>query len=82
MGLAAEDLLEQALALPSADRVRLASDLLASLDGAPVDEDEVERSWSRETDRRMELLGSGEALTVSRDEVRDGLAALRARRSG
>lgn len=81
MSPAADVLLEQALALTPADRAKLASGILASLDDEPVDEAEVERLWSQETERRMALLASGEARTSSRDDVREGLAALRAERS-
>jgi Putative addiction module component len=62
---AAEALLEQALTLPAADRVLLASGLLASLDSETLDEVEVERLWSAETDRRASQLESGEAELVT-----------------
>jgi hypothetical protein len=83
MSLAPEELLEQALSLSPADRAKLASGLLASLDDDQADgnEVEVERQWSEETERRMALLASGEARTFTRDEVSEGLAALRAERS-
>lgn len=81
MSVASEALLEQALALSAADRAHLASGLLASLDEEQADEDEVERLWSDETERRMAQLASGETRTVDWDGVREGLAALRAERS-
>ena len=81
MSLAPEVLLEQALSLSPADRAKLASGLLASLDEDQVDEDEVEQLWSEETVRRMAQLASGDARTFTRDEVLEGLAALRAERS-
>jgi len=81
MSFAPEVLLEQALSLSPADRAKLASGLLASLDENQADEDEVERLWSTETKRRMAQLASGEARAFTRDEVREGLAALRAERS-
>ena len=62
---AAETLLEQALTLPVADRALLASGLLASLDSESLDEAEVERLWSAETERRATLLASGEAELVT-----------------
>jgi putative addiction module component len=62
---AAETLLEQALTLPVEDRALLASGLLASLDSEALDEDEVERLWSAETERRAMQLESGEAELVT-----------------
>lgn len=58
MTSAAETLLEQALTLPVGDRALLASDLLASLDSEALDEAEVERLWSAETERRATQLWS------------------------
>ena len=58
---AAETLLEQALTLPVEDRALLASGLLASLDSDSVEDADVDRLWSTETERRATLLGSGEA---------------------
>lgn len=81
MALAPEELLEQALSLPPADRAKVASSLLASLDDDQADEAEVERQWSAETERRMAQLASGEAQLFTREEVHEGLAALRAERS-
>ena len=65
MTSAAETLLEQALTLPVGDRALLASDLLASLDSEALDEAEVERLWSAETERRATQLESGEAETLT-----------------
>ena len=62
---AAETLLEQALTLPVEDRALLASGLLASLDSESLDEAEVERLWSAETERRATQLESGEAEFVT-----------------
>ncbi len=66
---AAETLLEQALTLPAEDRVLLASGLLASLDSEALDEAEVERLWSAETERRAALLESGDAELVTWDQL-------------
>ena len=63
--IAAETLLEQALTLPVEDRALLASVLLASLDSEALDEAEVERLWSAETERRATLLASGGAELVT-----------------
>ena len=62
---AAETLLEQALTLPLEDRALLASGLLASLDSESVEDAEVDRLWSAETERRATLLDSGEARLVT-----------------
>ena len=62
---AAETLLGHALTLPMEDRALLASGLLASLDSEVLDEAEVERLWSAETERRATQLESGEAELVT-----------------
>jgi putative addiction module component (TIGR02574 family) len=69
MPVAPEALLEQALALSPADRAKLASGLRASLDDAGVDEAEVERLWSEETDRRASQIASGEVELSTWDQV-------------
>jgi hypothetical protein len=58
-------------------RARLASDLLASLDS---DIDEIDRLWSTETQRRAAMLESGDAGTVSWDEVQQRVARRRTQR--
>lgn len=80
VALAPEELLEQALTLSPADRAKVASSLLASLDDDQADESEVEQRWSAETERRMAQLASGDARTFTRDEVHVGLTALRSNR--
>ncbi len=65
MTAAAETLLQQALTVPVEDRALLASGLLASLDSNSVDDVEVDRLWSTETQRRETLLDSGEAGLVT-----------------
>jgi hypothetical protein len=62
---AAETLLEQALTLPVEDRALLASGMLASLDSDSVEQAEVDRLWSTETERRATLLASREAELVT-----------------
>lgn len=69
--------MEPALSLPPADRARVASSLLASLDDDQADASEVEQQWSAETERRMARLSAGEAQTFTRDEVHAGLHGLR-----
>ena len=51
--------------LPVEDRALLASGLLASLDSDSVDDAEVDRLWSAETERRATLLASGGAELVT-----------------
>ena len=69
MAKTADDLREQVLALPAQERARIASDLLASLDSEAVDEEEVDRLWSAETQRRAAMLESGDADTFTWDEI-------------
>lgn len=66
---AAETLLEQALTLPLEDRALLASGLLASLDSESVEDAEVDRLWSAESQRRATLLDSAEAGLVTWDHL-------------
>jgi putative addiction module component (TIGR02574 family) len=80
MAKTADDLRDEALALSTQDRARLASDLLASLDSDIVDIAEIDRLWSTETQRRVAMLESGEARTVSWDEVQQRFAERRAQR--
>lgn len=77
MSIGAEVLLEQALSLSPSDRAKLASGLLASLDDDQADEDEVERLWSEESERRMALLASGEASLVTWEHVTERIDGLR-----
>ena len=58
-----------ALLLPVEDRALLASGLLASLDSETLEEAEVERLWSAETERRAAQLESGEAEIVTWEHV-------------
>lgn len=78
VSIAPEALLEQALSLSPAERAKLASGILASLDDDHADEDEVERQWSDETERRMALLHAGEARPVSWEHVTQRIDGLRA----
>ena len=80
MAKTADDLRDEALALPTQDRARLASELLASLDSDIVDAGEIDRLWSTETQRRAAMLESGEAGTVSWDEVQQRFAERRSHR--
>ncbi len=81
MAKAADDLREEVLALPAQERARIASDLLASLDSEAVDEEEIDRLWSIETQRRAATLESGDASTLSWDDIHQRFAEHRAQRN-
>ncbi len=68
------------LALPSHDRARIASELLASLDSETVEETEIDELWAAETQRRVEMLDTGEAGTLTWDEIEQRFAERRAQR--
>jgi putative addiction module component (TIGR02574 family) len=80
MAKTADDLREEVLALPAQERARIASELLASLDSEGVEEDEIERMWSTETQRRAAMLESGDAGTLTWDEIQLRFADRRAQR--
>jgi putative addiction module component (TIGR02574 family) len=81
MAKTADDLREEVLALPAQERARIASDLLASLDSEAVEEDEIDRLWSVETQRRAAMLDSGDAGTLTWDDIEQRFADRRAQRS-
>lgn len=80
MAKTADDLRTEVLALPTHDRARIASELLASLDSEAVDEDEVDELWSVETQRRAAMLDTGEAATFTWSEIEQRFAERRAQR--
>lgn len=80
MAKTAHDLRKEVLALPAQDRARIASDLLASLDSEVVDEDEIDQLWSAETQRRAAMLESGDAGTLTWDDIQRRFADRRAQR--
>lgn len=75
---AARKLLDEALALPSEDRARVAAALLASLDDA-VDEN-ARRAWAAEIERRADRVLAGDSEGAPWDEVRARLLDRLARR--
>lgn len=81
MAKTADDLREKVLALSVQERARMASDLLASLDSEAVDEAEIDRLWSAETQRRAAMLESGEADTLTWDDIQHRFAGRRVHRS-
>lgn len=69
-----EALRNAAMALSESERAKLASDLVASLDGP--NEDEVAKAWDIEICRRINEIEAGTARLLDVDEV---LARVRAR---
>ena len=61
------DLFEAALGLPLGDRVRLARELLESLDGSA--DPGADAAWVAEIGRRVEAIGRGEAELIDGDEA-------------
>lgn len=61
----------EVMALPVGDRAELAVELLASLDEqvSEIDPTDVDRAWGEEMMRRSQQVASGEASTVTWDEV-------------
>ena len=66
-GKVLDDVRVEALSLPHADRAALARDLIASLDGPPDVDAQVE--WDKEICRRINRLRSGEAVLLEPEEV-------------
>lgn len=69
-----EALEEAALHLPMKQRAELARKLLLSLEEAS--DDEIAQAWHAEANRRAAELDSGQADTVSAEEVRAAAQAL------
>ncbi len=67
----ADEILGSAMKQPDADRARIAEALIASLD-APTDQ-EVDRAWQIEMDKRLREIDSGAVKCVPWEEVRDRL---------
>lgn len=74
-----DEITQLALTLPADQRAQVASALLASLDD-PADSADVHEAWTAEIKSRVDDVVSGRLPTISRDEVRDQLAADRAAR--
>jgi putative addiction module component (TIGR02574 family) len=62
-----ETVRDEALALSEAERARLASDLVASLDG-PVDQD-LAAAWDLEICKRINEIEANPALTLEPEQV-------------
>ena len=63
-----EKLRSEALSLPEAERAELAHSLVISLDG-PADQD-AEKAWDAEIQRRLAEIDSGTAELIDREELR------------
>jgi putative addiction module component (TIGR02574 family) len=63
----AEEILKDALTLPSDARAALAAALIQSLDG---EDEDAEAAWATEVQRRVAELDAGEVSTVPWAEVR------------
>ncbi len=81
MAKTADDLREEVLALPAQERARIASDLLASLDSEAVDNEEIDQLRSAETQRRAAMLESGDAGTLTWEDIQQRFADRRAQHS-
>ena len=68
MSAKSDSVLHDALKLPENERARLASELLASLDGPA--EDGVEAAWAAEVERRKGEVERGEARLVPWEQVK------------
>lgn len=68
MSTRADTILDTALALSPDERAWLASELIASLDEG--EDADVEAAWAVEIERRIAEVESGQAKTVSWEEVR------------
>ncbi len=72
----AEDLLQQALALPPGERAGVAAVLLSSLDPEGDDDPQAaEDAWAAELEARARRVISGESAGLPWETVRDELAA-------
>jgi putative addiction module component (TIGR02574 family) len=68
MSAKSDSVRDEALKLPEQERARLASDLLASLDGEA--EDGVEAAWAAEVEKRKGEVQRGEAGLVPWEQVK------------
>ena len=68
MSAKSDSVRDKALKLPEQERARLASDLLASLDGEA--EDGVEAAWAAEVEKRKGEVERGEARLVPWEQVK------------
>ncbi len=62
-----DKIVDEALSLPADERLNLIEKLLASLN-LPVDE-EIDRLWAEEAERRLSQIEAGEATLVPGEDV-------------
>jgi len=71
----AQELLREALTLPTEERASVAAELLASLDEEPAsNQAEVEAAWAKEIERRARRVMSGESDGEPWEDVRARVA--------
>ena len=71
----AQELLREALTLPTEERANVAAELLASLDEEPAsNQAEVEAAWAKEIERRARRVMSGESAGEPWEDVRARVA--------
>lgn len=68
-----EQLEKEVLAMPAADRARLADHMLASLETSG--QIEIDQAWGAEVEDRIKGLESGELSTISEEEVNQRITA-------
>jgi putative addiction module component (TIGR02574 family) len=66
----ANELLRQALTLPPDERAGVAAELLASLDDADVNVDDIQAEWATEIERRAARVLTGESEGIPWEDVR------------
>ena len=66
-----EQLEKEVMALPAADRARLADQMLASLE--PSNQGEIDLLWAKEAEERLDAFESGIIEAVSEVEAHDAL---------
>ena len=71
MAISKNQLFEEALHLDEEGRAALVTLLLESLDSET--EEGVEEAWAAEIERRLELLDSGKAETISWENIKERL---------
>jgi putative addiction module component (TIGR02574 family) len=61
-----DELSQKARSLPPEERIRLAEDLLSSVQNS---DEEIEAAWAEEIERRLQEVESGNAKLIPADEV-------------
>lgn len=70
-----ENLLREALTLSQCERTELAAELLASLDGAAEESEDVKAAWAVEIERRARRVLQGESTGEDWSAVRNRTGA-------